>query len=46
MPLIECMEIYRKLLLHFYGKKCSFYPKTIKDWNILPINVIEARDIN
>ena len=26
--------------------KYSFYPRTIKDWNNLPINVIEARDIN
>ena len=26
--------------------KYSFYPKTIKGYNYLPINVIEARDIN
>jgi len=26
--------------------KYSFYPRTIEDWNNLPINVIEARDIN
>ena len=26
--------------------KCSFYPRTIKEWNNLPINVIESRDIN
>ena len=24
--------------------KYSFYPRTIKDWNNLPINVIEARE--
>ena len=26
--------------------KYSFYPRTIKDWNNLPINMIEARDLN
>ena len=26
--------------------KYSFYPRTIKDWNNLPINVIESRDID
>ena len=26
--------------------KYSFYPRTIKDWNNLPINVIEARDLD
>ena len=26
--------------------KYSFYPRTIKGWNNLPINVIEAGDIN
>ena len=26
--------------------KYSFYRRTIKDWNNLPINVIDARDIN
>ena len=26
--------------------KYSFYPRTIKGWNNLPINVIESRDIN
>ena len=26
--------------------KYSFYPRTIKEWNNLPINVIESKDIN
>ena len=26
--------------------KYSFYPRTIKEWKNLPINVIESRDIN
>jgi len=26
--------------------KNSFYPRTIKDWNNLPINIIEASDID
>ena len=26
--------------------KYSFYPRTIKDWNDLPINVIEASDLD
>ena len=26
--------------------KCSFYPRTIRDWNNLPIIIIELRDLN
>jgi len=30
----------------FNSYKYSFYPRAIKDWNNLPINVIKARDLD
>ena len=33
-----------KLLIILY--KYSFYPRTIKDWNNLPISIIESRDLD
>ena len=40
------MHIHLYTISTLNSYKYSFYPRTIKDWNNLPIDVIEARDLD
>ena len=41
----EVMCVHEILLLTAISNN-SYYPRTVKDWNELPINIIESRNLD